>query len=324
MLAPKDKSKIKLSASKIKTLQNCSWTYHAQYVLKLPQSPNTGASRGLCAHIVLECLINPRHSKRLEELQSKSSFPESVTRLIEKHAKKLKVDDPENLQMISEMILTAVNFDFKCEGAKDVKAEEQFRIETENYLINGFIDKTCTYPDGEIEIWDYKTSKAKFNKEEIESNMQALMYSLACLKQTGKIPKIKFLFLRFPRQPLQEPHICSQSELRGFERYLETISRSLAQFDEKKALKDMAVHDESRRWLCGKEGFKKDGSKAFICQYRNPFDYYAILDQEGNVVSTSFEKSNLKPGDGQSIKKLYYSGCPAFRKEEEDSDPFNF
>ena len=36
---------VRLSASRIKTLQSCSWSYYSNYVLKLPQTNNSGAMR---------------------------------------------------------------------------------------------------------------------------------------------------------------------------------------------------------------------------------------------------------------------------------------
>ena len=95
-----------------------------------------------------------------------------------------------------------VTYEGKLEKAKARllkygEVEEHFEIEGENFVINGFIDKKAFYKN-KIDIWDYKSSKARFNKEEIESNYQALMYSLATFKQDGIIPEVKFLFLRFP------------------------------------------------------------------------------------------------------------------------------
>ena len=61
--------KIKLSASKIKTLDNCSWLYHSKYILKVPDISNDGASRGTIVHLIFEVLIKPRHRKYSTKLQ---------------------------------------------------------------------------------------------------------------------------------------------------------------------------------------------------------------------------------------------------------------
>jgi ATP-dependent helicase/DNAse subunit B len=306
--------KIKLSASKIKTLQTCSYLYYCKYVLKLPDVTNSGASRGLCAHTVLECMVNPRHKKHFY-LMEQGVMPPSIERLILKHARALNVADPDNMTMIREMISTAIKNDFYCFGAKELRAEDEFRLESENYIINGFIDKTAIYPD-RIEIWDYKTSKAKFSKEEIAANLQVLMYSLAVYKQQKRIPHVKFLFLRFPKSPIQEAKKCTKLELKGFEAYLTEIAKYLANFDETKAKLDYAADDQERMWLCGRNNYegklKKDGTVMWGCQFKFAFDYYAIYDKEGKLLYTS--KEFVKVKDGQTIKKQKYLGCPRHQK----------
>ena len=103
-----------LSASKIKTLQSCSWLYWCKYHLKLPEESNDGASRGTICHLVFECLGNPRHKKHYTKiLRGKSTWKsEAVKRLVLIHAKKLKVYDLDNLNLINEMILNGIRYDF--------------------------------------------------------------------------------------------------------------------------------------------------------------------------------------------------------------------
>lgn len=307
------KPKISLSASKIKTLKTCSWIYYSNYVLKIPQTANSGASRGLCSHIVLECLVNLRHRKHLNQILKKGTFSEALKRLILINARKLQVDDEDNLDMIFAMIGTAVNYDFLCEGATEIIAERHFKIEGDKYIINGYIDKQAHYEGGVIKILDYKTSKIKFSKEEIEANLQALMYSLACWKETKIIPSIDFLFLRFPKKPLQSSPKFTEYQLKGFERFLESVAENLANFTEKDARNDLAANSKDNRWLCGKHGKKPDGSKHFICQYREPKTYYKGVDENGKFVNSSFVKEDIsKDKRAKKIQTIKYAGCVAF------------
>lgn len=318
----KKEEQIKLSASKIKTLQSCSWLYYAQYVLKVPQTRNDGASRGVCVHTILEQLINPRHRAHYDFIVKNRCLPTSVQRLLLKHAKKNSVSNTENINMMEDMIYTALSYDFFCSGSSEVQAEQYFRIETKLYLIVGIIDKVAIFPD-RLEIYDYKSSKVKFSKEELESNVQALIYSLACFKKYGKIPSVKFLFLRFPNQPLQEFRPFSKKQLEGFELFLEQVSNYLKNFTEETAISDLAALKQERQWLCGRLGCKKDGSQRFICQYRRPTDYFALLGEEQEIISTSFNKKELDKTKGKIIK-VHYNGCPHYRHESnEEDDPFN-
>ena len=57
----------KLSASRIKTAQTCSWTYWCNYKLKLPDAGNDGASRGTICHNVFE-LLGDKHKAEFNKL----------------------------------------------------------------------------------------------------------------------------------------------------------------------------------------------------------------------------------------------------------------
>ena len=73
-----------LSASRIKTAQQCSWLYWAKYVLKLPDKSNDGASKGWICHLVFEVLGVERraeHFKRIIESQSIWSV-ESIKKMV--------------------------------------------------------------------------------------------------------------------------------------------------------------------------------------------------------------------------------------------------
>jgi RecB family exonuclease len=311
---------VKLSASKIKSLQTCSWKFYCEYFLKLPKSKNAGASRGTVAHLIFELLLNPRHKKHYDKMVESGTIKASapIYHLVKRHANKLDVGDPENLQMIDEMICVALRKDFHCDGAIKLEAETEFKIAADTYIINGFIDKLATYEDY-VHVWDYKTSKAKFTANELDGNMQVLMYSLAYYKQFGKIPRVSFLFLRFPDSPEQHAPAVKQSELNGFEAYLKYIGKYISEFTEEAAKTDYAADDKKRMWLCGFNKYpgqlKKDGNVMWGCDYKFPFDYYALIDADGKVKKTAYKKEDLTAKEGEKIEKRQYAGCPRFNKK---------
>lgn len=307
---------IKLSASKIKTLQSCSWLYYCQYVIKLPKTSNAGASRGTVAHLVFETFVKERHKKHYDAvLEGGIAGSPAVARMVKKHAAKLGVDDPENMKMINDMVVLGLKQDFFCEGAQKVEAEAEFLLQDPHYLINGFIDKQAVYDD-KIQIWDYKTSKSKFTPEEMDGNMQVLMYSLACYKTLGVIPNVSFLFLRFPKEPTQHAGKVNVSQLKGFESYLKYIGKYLSTFTEEHAKTDYAANDKKRMWMCGFNKFpgqlKKNGEVMWGCGYKFPFEYYAIIDAAGKLVKTAYTEEELKPKEGEKVEKKFYAGCPRF------------
>ena len=68
-----------LSASRLKTLETCSWSYWCNYHLKLPQQQNEGALRGTVCHLVFEMLVKKKHKKHYT-LITKGDHIEGVPR----------------------------------------------------------------------------------------------------------------------------------------------------------------------------------------------------------------------------------------------------
>jgi len=314
-----DKKKLKLSASRIKTLKTCSWIYWCNYILKLPNGGNDGSSKGAVVHLVLELLLKPKHRKHFNSIIKENHIYGSkvIKRLVIKHANRLRVGDENNLADINKMTMTALNLDFFCKGADRIVPEEEFTIETEDYKITGFIDKLAHYGKSKMTITDYKTSKRQFEGDDIDGNIQAFMYSLYVYKKYGVIPEVTFLFLKFPEAPEIKPKTCTQEELSGFESYLTYLKDYLANFDIYKATANYAADNPDMKWLCGfartKGELKKDGSVKWQCPLKYETNYYALIDlKTEEVLKTSLKRKDLVEKEGTKVHFLRYFGCPKY------------
>jgi ATP-dependent helicase/DNAse subunit B len=328
---------VRLSASRIKTLQSCSWSYYANYVLKLPQTNNSGAMRGTIAHLIFEILSNKRHHKYVKRIVKKDTCEAvpSVWRLIFKTAKNIGLDldemvkplkkEPEitNLKCIDEMILVGLKFDFM-----DIKgfvgSEWAFDIvnESPKYRIVGFVDRLVKEADGRLVVRDYKSSKKPFDAEELESNLQSMMYTLALKKKYPNEYKeivAKFLFLRYPKDPEKSSPVFSDTVLEGFEHYLEHISQHLQNFSDEHAKTNFARHDFSKKWMCQtKSGWK--------CPYLSAIDYKVLLDKDGKIIKSVFASDDINKNDikeGFIVEQRRYEGCPAWEVKKQ-KDAFDF
>ena len=323
-----------LSASRIKTVQNCSWTYFCKYVLKLPESTNEGASKGWICHLIFELLGEQKHDSHLKSILANGSIfaSNAIERLVKTHASRLDVNYTEALEDMDEMTMKGLKHDFfgdTVEKPRHAISEQDFDLVVEdgdkNYRIKGFIDKLFLYNKHAI-IRDFKTSKQVFKGKDATDNLQDLMYSLAVKKMYPeyKNRQSEFLFLRFPLENdllgkpqkgnLQMEQI-SDDELEGFEYHLSEIRKYLADFTEQKACAGFAAKKPYPKdgsfggpLSCGKEGFKKvkgeylldkDGNKVpfYICPFRRPMTYLVLVDSKGNVKKSAFadaEDSLLK------------------------------
>lgn len=350
----------KLSASRIKTAQTCSWTYWCNYKLKLPDSGNDGSSRGTICHNVFE-LLGDKHKREFNKIVKEGTIwnTEVVAAQVKKEAEELSVNDSENLELIDEMIVNGLRCDFFGDSKeKPVKAEsEQFfdlEIHKEDqgirYAIRGYIDKLFVYKDNSVIIRDFKSSKSVFKGKEVTDNLQNLIYCLAVkhlMPETD--PQSEFLFLRFDLDKdllgnygkgyLRMDKITPE-ELEGFEYQLTQFQEYLDNFDENAAISNLAAKQDFPRdgtfggpLACGKDGYKmsrgqpvldKNGEpiKAFICPYRKPMEYYVLKDSEGNIKKSAFIdcKHELEPEDGDKIVKMNYDGCPHWQNKEKLDD----
>jgi len=302
-----------LSASRIKTLETCSWVYWNNYHAKVPQSQNDGALRGTICHTVFELLLNKRHLKNYKRIIKKNAIDgdEGINRLVKKLSAKVKLDET-NYKLLNDMILVGLKNDFFGEGGEIVKPEYDFDITNEEpkYHIKGFIDKPIKIKK-EMHIIDYKSSKYKFRGDDLEANIQAMMYSLASKKLWPKLkPIVKFLFLRFPKQPIQEL-IFTDEQIKGFEHYLEHINDYVNKFDEESARANFAVDSQKNKWMCQVGGWK--------CPYKDPYKYYVKVNDKGEVIETSLE-NNFKDIKGFKVETRDYEGCPKFQSSSKKDD----
>ena len=312
-----------LSASRIKTLETCSWSYWCNYHLKLPQKQNEGALRGTVCHLVFEMLVKKKHKKHFDKIFKGNSIKRSpaVFRMVMKHLTQMEnsfdlpMTNEENVELVDDMIVVGLNCDFFGWGGKVDKPEHEFLLESKDpeYKIRGFIDKPIVYKKGKkIKIVDYKSSKYKFRGEELHSNVQAMVYTLAAQQEWPEYsPTVEFQFLRHPRSPLQQLQF-NKDQLRGLEYYLAHTFQIINNFTEETATTNYAADTKKNAWLC------KIGK--WRCPYIDPYPYFVIVDESGEEISKSLKRSELqsKLKDGQKIKKRKYDGCPRHKSSSEN------
>ena len=327
-----------LSASRIKKMEDCSWLYWCKYHLNLPEKVNDGALKGSVCHTILEVLLRKKHKKHLNAIYKLLDMEasEPIKRLIIKHLNKYEINTPEIYDEVCNLILVALQYDFLGKGGKNLDPEFKFEIHNEDpeYNVLGFIDKATVYKkENKILITDYKTSKAKFAGEDLKSNLQAMIYSLVSTKLWPKLkPVVRFLFLRFPKKPMQELEF-SEDALKGLEYYLEGLYDKLKSFNVSMAKEDFAATKPRPKQgfggslLCGFASqpgqLKKDGSLMWHCPFKFPYDYYVLLDKDKKIIKSSHDKKELAaPKKGEKIEKKRYKGCPAHNVDVDDDFDF--
>lgn len=322
MMAPAPAKTLFLSASRIDTFTTCSTLYAAKYIHRLPERGNDGSNRGTVCHEVLELLVKPRHKDIYDAAISAGNCHEvpALWRLIRRLAVRYGVGDDVNLKMIDGFMMVALVVGFFGPKGAMVHAEREFSLQVneggKRYNVRGIIDKVFEGLDGGgwVEGMDFKSSKAKFDADKLEHNTQSYIYQIAlrCMFPKAVLRRFHFLFLKFPRSPVQEQPIFTDEQIEGFEYQLSAWQQAMESFKAANAVDNLAAFNDEKKWLCGREGLKKDGTVAFICSARRPLDYWVMLDREGDFVQSAFTEAELKPKDGMVVVPRHWGGCPAF------------
>jgi hypothetical protein len=275
-----------------------------------------GSNRGLAAHDTLELLAAPKRKDLVNFLIKEGTCKTTphLWRYVKARAKKYKVDDSDNLDMIDGFLITGLRSDFfGPKGTIHQFAEREFDIEIEgdgiNCRIRGFIDRLFIYKiDGKlfIKVVDYKGSKKKHSEEELTTG-QALMYQLALsfLYPEIELGEFKFIFLKFAKDPYQSYTPLSKSALNGYLQFLTSVQEYVNNFSEKNIGDNYGKLNKKMTFLCG------PAKSGWICPHQNPMDYYVLLDKDRVITKSSFN-DDLIPKEGETIEKRYYSGCSYF------------
>lgn len=183
---------IKISASSVKTFEQCPRKYFYTYIEKEPRKHWDHLDVGNLAHNTLELfheriIRNERKGLSLQKLMgecfsvSRVKFPKLSDDLVQ-----------ETKDMLIEYLGT-IKGKGKMPTVKSVEQPFVFNI-TDDIIIRGYIDRVDVLPDGTLHIVDYKTTK---NKKYL-NDFQVLVYGLWLREQYPNIDKFKgsYILLR--------------------------------------------------------------------------------------------------------------------------------
>jgi PD-(D/E)XK nuclease superfamily len=320
----------------------------------MPRSGNDGSKRGTITHALLECLVKPNHRHYIDKIRNAGdafALPR-IKRFLEiyGHKEQLPLDQVvvnlgkdglmTHREEINKMILVALENDFLGQPGDEIKTEIKHTVEVstpgksgKKFTILGIIDKVFIRRDKEgkiyeVEIQDYKTSSKKFDESDLDANLQGLAYQFFAKKMFPDVKNIKFsfLFLRFPRSPLQVVPQFPDANVDGFEHYLSYITSYMSTFTEEHAKMNFAKYNGTN-FLCGKYGKKKyivnkktkekkeHDEPMFMCALRDPYDYWAVIDADGNNIRSAMTRAELKEKTGEVVVQRKYLGCPAWHAQ---------
>jgi hypothetical protein len=320
------KATIRISASRLQTLWDCTLKFWYQEILRLPDSTHWKTKVGSVTHLVFEVIMRKDRARRLALFRSimetgRFSFADhpSLTRFVawqlrrESIASQCTVADIEELLRVAWLgirphFISTVDGKVVYTPPPRYVNEHRFQITlASGAVISGFIDLLLVWEDRAVVI-DLKTKAAKFTKADLPSNVQAAMYQLVCQREHGITPTVEFIMLRHgptsrtPDKHIQRVEAPSIAVLQGLESYVDDVYRRVNQMNLEDALSS----------TCRDEGFC-----VRVCTHYAPHAYWLVCradDPTGTEPISAhlvLDKAHEACEDGQMVIEKHHAGCIA-------------
>lgn len=319
---------IRVSASRLKTLNECSLKFHYQEVEWLPQSTHWKTKVGSVTHLVFECMMNQCRPKRvalfrriMEEADPRLMWDNpALIRFIQWQLRREGIADRASVADIITLVEVAwlglrphftTEVDSKLTYTPPPRFinEHRFQITlSSGAVISGFIDLLLVWPDRAVVI-DLKSQAAKFPQAELPSNVQAALYSLVCYREEGFIPAVEFVMLRHPPGPrspfkhIQRVEPPNTAVLAGLEAYVDTMYARVNAFTLEDAYSNASIDNSYCQFKCG---------------YLRPFTWWAVC-KEGDTTGERPLSTHLMldeatiacntAGNGAHLIERRHAGC---------------
>lgn len=181
---------IRLSASALKTYDDCPLKFRFEKILMIPGEPKTFLTLGTTAHSIIEELTRMKAGGA--ELSMETAM-ELLDRSWSSGAYSSKKHEEEDRKRIVSHLENYLEWE-KNNPNTPVGAEIGFDISVCGTPFRGYIDRLEETESGGCAVVDYKTSKTPLSKNEAKKDIQLNLYALAVREMTGSLPEKVSLF----------------------------------------------------------------------------------------------------------------------------------
>ncbi|MBN2087751.1 UvrD-helicase domain-containing protein [Candidatus Peregrinibacteria bacterium] len=192
---------LRFSHSALDTFETCPRKYEYGNILNIPQEMNGAASFGSSLHNTLNEFYKLVTQSKQASLFESYEEDLSLKKLLEIYEDKWipygfdSKEHHDTLKKRGKEILEGFYEHFKDEVSNIEFLEKGFKLKAGKYTITGRIDRADKLPDGTLEVIDYKSGKAKSQKD-VDKDQQLMIYAMAvkeCFNQTASKLTLYFL-----------------------------------------------------------------------------------------------------------------------------------
>jgi putative RecB family exonuclease len=185
-----------LSVSRLKLYEQCAFAFFARYVDPGPIEPRgSAAAFGSVLHAALELVY-----AWVVDNEYEGAFPVEV--LGDSYRAAWLESDLVGVALYQEgleLLMTYAKSHAAVSHWGILAVEKEFNIEvggsgSSGYVVNGYLDRVDKLADDHIAIVDYKSNRALFYEDELESDLQMSVYGLVAREFWPWAQRVSFVF----------------------------------------------------------------------------------------------------------------------------------
>jgi len=232
---------LQLSVSSVETFQSCKAKWYYRYILKLPATKNYHTTAGSFIHKVLEVFL-----QQLQKYNNIKRASQIALAVAKKDEELIETLTPEIVKEGEEWLQLLIDKFEKEPGSIPnvvrVEAPFVFKLEEDNILVRGFIDRIDQIDEKTLGVIDYKTS----SKPAYLKSFQLATYSVATKKNyPGMQVKVAYQLIRHNFE--KQEHLISEADELNVLRTFKEVAKEIRAL---KLLKPNEVWEASPSKLC--------------------------------------------------------------------------
>jgi putative RecB family exonuclease len=207
-----------LSVSRLRRFESCPLAFKLHYVDKRDSAPSLPLQFGTMLHAVLERLyqwaLAEKHTGRIDHDLALELYCEEFIR---SGLSGFAIFD-EGLRILRAYLRDNPTVDH----ATVLAVEQDFELDVGGFLVVGKIDRVDRVDAETVEVLDYKTNRAIYTREELDSDLQLTVYAMAArqLWPWAKEVRLGFYLLRHGLRMMTER---SDEQLESARGYIATL-----------------------------------------------------------------------------------------------------
>ncbi len=216
-----NKDELKLSATNMENYFKCPLQFKYGYVLQIPTKSSKQMSLGGMVHKVFE--LASKDMKSGIKVDKERAF-DILEKIWDYNSYKTEHEAKEDQEKAKVMIVKFLEW-IASSPNKIEDVEKKFNMTLGGAKVTGKIDLVMKTPEGEYQVYDFKTGNSTKNAKEAAEDIQMNLYPLAVKESYGKLPVKSSLY--YIAKDLIVDNEIIENNVMNYKKTLEDAAKSI-------------------------------------------------------------------------------------------------